>query len=644
MLEWKKRAIYQVITDRFALSPGAADTCSVGSCKGSMPNEATACNADGQCGYGNYCGGSFAGLESQLDYIANLNMDAVWVSPVPENTPCGFHGYWQTNQWKISPQFGGKAALRSLIKALHTTKSGNGNMKIVLDVVYNHFGPPLPSSPFSWLTKVGQRSLNYTGLWNATYDAFAVFDKPDFFHGSTAAHCAAGAPNFQNQKQTEKCWTGALPDLNQSQPFVRERLFAWTKWLLEDFEVDSLRLDTCPYIATDFYADLRAQALNRNVNGSTVETFAFCEALVGLTNYSSELQRKYVDTGLQTQFVAAGMEYQANYVGGKGGIGSIENYALYWAMLSAFARVRDGRVLPNAIGQQWPTGADSLLLPVGSMLSLRSVVEKEQAVFGTGEHGYGALTNFLDNQDQPRFTFLACIALSGQGEHSQADWSLFPCNEPSLAKSAAPVLLYMNALASMMLLPGIPSLIYGAEQGMVGGADTNGNYTSGYRTSFRQPMWSVGYNTSQTSLYEFTARLAMLRRQVIGDLGTDEIDITIFVEAEEESGPSTDVLAFQRGEALVLSTNRANSFGGSPAALIATLHTQGYEEGTELCDQLCFRDVTAEYSLEQNAYQVSFDHVAKQCDCATVSKGGKLMVEIGPEPRILLPTKIKESD
>jgi alpha-amylase len=60
---WKSRSIYFVLTDRIARS-----------------NSDTGGSACGNLG--NYCGGTFKGLESKLDYIKNLGFDAVWITPV----------------------------------------------------------------------------------------------------------------------------------------------------------------------------------------------------------------------------------------------------------------------------------------------------------------------------------------------------------------------------------------------------------------------------------------------------------------------------------------------------------------------------------------------------------------------------------
>lgn len=60
---WKSRSIYFVLTDRIARS--SSDT------------GGSACS-----NLGNYCGGTFKGLESKLDYIKGLGFDAIWITPV----------------------------------------------------------------------------------------------------------------------------------------------------------------------------------------------------------------------------------------------------------------------------------------------------------------------------------------------------------------------------------------------------------------------------------------------------------------------------------------------------------------------------------------------------------------------------------
>jgi alpha-amylase len=59
---WKSRNIYFALTDRFARSNDTGGA---------------ACSD-----LGNYCGGTFLGLQSKLDYIKNLGFDAIWITPV----------------------------------------------------------------------------------------------------------------------------------------------------------------------------------------------------------------------------------------------------------------------------------------------------------------------------------------------------------------------------------------------------------------------------------------------------------------------------------------------------------------------------------------------------------------------------------
>jgi alpha-amylase len=61
--EWRKQSIYQVVTDRFART----DLSTTASCDTSAQI---------------YCGGTWQGLISKLDYIQGMGFTAVWISPV----------------------------------------------------------------------------------------------------------------------------------------------------------------------------------------------------------------------------------------------------------------------------------------------------------------------------------------------------------------------------------------------------------------------------------------------------------------------------------------------------------------------------------------------------------------------------------
>ena len=60
---WSKQSIYQVLIDRFARTDGSTTA---------------ACDASLQ----QYCGGSWQGLISKLDYIQGMGFTAIWISPI----------------------------------------------------------------------------------------------------------------------------------------------------------------------------------------------------------------------------------------------------------------------------------------------------------------------------------------------------------------------------------------------------------------------------------------------------------------------------------------------------------------------------------------------------------------------------------
>lgn len=131
--DWQSRTIYQLLTDRFAKSPSSADPFAP-------------CDD-----LSDYCGGTFAGVEAQLDYIAAMGFDALWISPIPTQTEGGYHGYWLRNLNTINAHFGSSAQLRALIDAAHRR-----DMLVMLDVVANHVGPV--GNDFSQISPVSARA------------------------------------------------------------------------------------------------------------------------------------------------------------------------------------------------------------------------------------------------------------------------------------------------------------------------------------------------------------------------------------------------------------------------------------------------------------------------------------------------------
>ena len=111
--EWKTRSIYQLLTDRFARSNGDTSGCDLS----------------------NYCGGNFRGIINNLDYIQDMGFNAIWISPILENTANAYHGYHMKNLYNINPYFGTEQDLNDLVSECHKR-----DIWVMVDVVANHVG------------------------------------------------------------------------------------------------------------------------------------------------------------------------------------------------------------------------------------------------------------------------------------------------------------------------------------------------------------------------------------------------------------------------------------------------------------------------------------------------------------------------
>ncbi|KAJ3107783.1 hypothetical protein HDU96_007775 [Phlyctochytrium bullatum] len=201
---WKGRAVYQVLTDRFARTSGSLDRCTTA---GTVINEP-------------YCGGTWKGLTNKLDYIQNMGFDAVWISSVVRNTPFGYHGYWPRDPYATNDEFGTPDDLRALIKAAHDRK-----MYVMIDTVPNHVGPNIAQSQFPY-------PLNQDWAYHTRCDINY---------------------NTATQDQMEKCRLNPVnPDLNTENVDIQNYLYGSAEWLSK-FGADGYRLDAARHVPVSFW-------------------------------------------------------------------------------------------------------------------------------------------------------------------------------------------------------------------------------------------------------------------------------------------------------------------------------------------------------------------------------------------------------
>lgn len=177
-------------------------------------------------------GGDFQGIINHLDYLKDLGVTSVWMTPVIENDMPDRteHGYAFTNHYRIDPRLGGDEMYKKLSDELHKRK-----MKLVQDAVYNHVG----SYHFTVLNPPSKDWLHEWPTFTQTsYKDQVLFDP----------HAAAA----DKKKMSDGWFVKPMPDLNQNNPYVANFLIQHAIWSVEEFGVDGWRIDTYAYNDLEF--------------------------------------------------------------------------------------------------------------------------------------------------------------------------------------------------------------------------------------------------------------------------------------------------------------------------------------------------------------------------------------------------------
>jgi glycosidase len=215
--------IYLIFADRFCDGNPANNTI------GDSLDQFTSADLDGRKG------GDIEGIISKLDYLEELGISAIWITPMLENNMwMSYHGYAATDLYKIDPRFGSNELYKTLVEEAH--KRG---LKIILDHVSNHIG-----INHNWV-----KSLPSTDWFNGTPENFirASHDKMAFLdiHGDSTII-----------KMNQQGWfTNYMPDLNQRNPFLKKYLIQNTLWWIEYADINGIREDTYPYNDQKYLAE-----------------------------------------------------------------------------------------------------------------------------------------------------------------------------------------------------------------------------------------------------------------------------------------------------------------------------------------------------------------------------------------------------
>ncbi|MFV8282644.1 alpha-amylase family glycosyl hydrolase [Christiangramia marina] len=182
--------------------------------------------------------GTFEDVIEKLDYLKNLGINCIELLPVAEFPGGESWGYNPAHPFAIEQDYGGPNGLANLVKAAHQHGIG-----VIMDVVYNHFGP------------------SDMDLWQ--FDGWSQNDK--------------GGIYFYNDHRSETPWGDTRPDYGREEvrQYLRDNALMW----IEKYRCDGLRMDATSYI--------------RFEGGGLGEDTAIEEGNQMMREINAEIQEKY---------------------------------------------------------------------------------------------------------------------------------------------------------------------------------------------------------------------------------------------------------------------------------------------------------------------------------------------------------------
>ena len=180
--------------------------------------------------------GDLNGIIQRLDYLENLGIDAIWLSPV-YRSPQDDNGYDISDYQDIDPMFGTLADMERLIE-----EAGKHKIRIIMDLVLNH-----SSDEHFWFQEARKSRENpYHDyyVWRDGEEGTPPNDMKANFGGSAWEWVPEVKQYYFHQFSVKQ------PDLNWENPKVRKEIYRMIQWWI-DKGVGGFRLDVIDQIAKE---------------------------------------------------------------------------------------------------------------------------------------------------------------------------------------------------------------------------------------------------------------------------------------------------------------------------------------------------------------------------------------------------------
>ncbi|MDN3017519.1 alpha-glucosidase [Paenibacillus sp. BSR1-1] len=302
--------------------------------------------------------GDLKGVTSKLDYLKELGIDVIWLSPMYKS-PNDDNGYDISDYQDIMEEFGTMADFDELLQGVHQR-----GMKLILDLVINHTSDEHPWFIESRSSKDNPKRDWY--IWRDGQDGMEPNNWESIFSGPAWKYDEETGQYFMHIFSTRQ------PDLNWENPDVRNALHNMVNWWL-DKGIDGFRVDAISHIKKEpGFPDMpNPEDLDY------VPCFPYMMNVDGIDDFLSELAEKTIknyDVMTVGEANGVGLDDADKWVGEENG---------YFNMIFQFEFL-----------DLWDKDADGSI----DVRKLKKVLTKWQK--GLEGRGWNAL--FIENHDQPR--------------------------------------------------------------------------------------------------------------------------------------------------------------------------------------------------------------------------------------------------
>lgn len=217
--------------------------------------------------------GDINGITEKLDYLQDLGIDVIWVSPIYKS-PNDDNGYDISDYQAIMRDFGTMEDFDRLLLEVHSR-----GMKLIMDLVINHTSDEHPWFIESRISKDNPKRDWY--IWQDAKDGKEPNNWASIFEGSAWEYDVTTGQYFMH------VFSRKQPDLNWENKEMRETIYNMVNWWL-DKGIDGFRVDAISHIKKSFDKGDLPNPDNLNY----VDSFEAHMNQPGIHKYLEELKEK----------------------------------------------------------------------------------------------------------------------------------------------------------------------------------------------------------------------------------------------------------------------------------------------------------------------------------------------------------------